>query len=284
MKKFFSNLGKALLYFGTYLGAQFAVSFVVSLVISVFVSISMVKPDGSFDMEAYMEKANAAVGAAIYYILIAAGIITLAAFWIVTLIRKKNLMKEVSLVKFNPVAAIPVLFAGIAFNFLISYGLSVIPFPQSWVDSYAAKSGELLGGTGIAMWIALVIMAPLVEEITFRGFVYSRLKNGMAKWIAVILTSLIFGIAHGSIIWLIYTFVFGLVLIYILERGGSLWLSILFHMGFNIVGAALSAYPQIAENWNDWVVLGVTAGVTVVCTLLFVLLTKKKNAETGLEV
>ena len=86
--------------------------------------------------------------------------------------------------------------------------MNLIPFPQAWIDSYEASSSELLGNVGIALWIAVVIMAPLVEELTFRGFMYTRLKQGMPKWIAVVLTSLVFGIVHGTIIWAIYTFVF----------------------------------------------------------------------------
>ena len=67
------------------------------------------------------------------------------------------------------------------------------------------------------MWISVVIMAPLVEELTFRGFMYTRLKQGMPKWIAIIVTSLIFGCVHGTIIWAMYTFVFSLALIFVFE-------------------------------------------------------------------
>ena len=192
MKKFWISIGKAAAYFAGYLGTQMGVSLVISTIVSTIVSISMVQPDGSFDMEAYMSKATEAVGAVMYYILIISGLITILIFWIVAKIRKKKFAQSASLKKFAPASVAPIVIGGIAFNFAISYLMGMIPFPQSWIDSYQASSNELLGGTGIAMWISVVIMAPIVEEFTFRGFIYTRLKQGMAKWIAVILTSIVF--------------------------------------------------------------------------------------------
>lgn len=282
MKKFFIGVGKAILYFGTYLGMQFALSFAFSLVISVFVSLTMIRPDGSFDMAAYMDKANALINESMYYILIASGLMTILVFWIVAKIRKKKFAQTASLNKLKPATIAPILIGGMAFNFAISYLLSLIPFPQSWIDSYEASSSQVLGSAGIAMWIAVVIMAPLVEELTFRGFVYSRLKSGMAKWIAVIITSLVFGIVHGTIIWAIYTFVFSLCLICILERTGSLWGCILFHMAFNLVGALMSTWPQIGEKLDGLAVLAGSVVVTIVAGVWFILVSKKKEEVEGI--
>lgn len=279
MKKFFVGVGKAILYFGAYFGAQMGLSFVVSLVISVFVSISMINPDGSFDMVAYMEKANAILNETLYYIMIASGLLTILIFWIVAKIRKKKFTKSASLNKLKPATITPIVIGGIAFNFAISYLLSLIPFPQSWIDSYEASSSQVLGGAGIAMWIAVVIMAPLVEELTFRGFMYTRLKSGMARWVAAIVTSLIFGMVHGTIIWAIYTFVFSIFLIFILERTKSLWGSILFHMSFNLVGAAMSTWPEIGEKLDGLVILIGSIALTIAAGVWFILVSKNKEVE-----
>ncbi len=277
MKKFWINVGKAAAYFGAYFCSQFAISFAVSLVISVFVSISMIQPDGSFDMDAYMNKANAILGEAMYYILIIAGLLTLLIFWIVSKIRKKKFTQSASLNKLKPATIAPIVIGGIAFNFAISYLMSIIPFPQKWIDSYEASSSQVLGGAGIAMWISVVIMAPLIEELTFRGFVYTRLKQGMAKWIAVIGTSLLFGLVHGTIIWAMYTFVFSLCLIYIFERTNSLWGCILFHMAFNLVGAVMSTWPEFGESIDGLAVMIGSIVVTIAASVWFVLVTKRKE-------
>lgn len=283
MKKFWVNVGKAAAYFGAYFGGQIVVSLAVSLVLSTIISITMISPDGSFDMEAYMNKANAALADAMPYILIGAGIFSILTFFIVAKIRKKKFAESASLKKFKPATVAPIVIGGIAFNFAISYLMNLIPFPQAWIDSYETSSSELLGNVGIALWIAVVIMAPLVEELTFRGFMYTRLKQGMPKWIAVVLTSLVFGIVHGTIIWAIYTFVFSLSLIYIFEKTKSLWACILFHMSFNIVGAVMSTWPVVAEKLDStWIYIGFIV-LTVGMAVWFAFATKGAKDEEAVE-
>lgn len=88
------------------------------------------------------------------------------------------------------------------------------------------------------VFISLVILPPLAEEIMVRGFLYSGLKNGLKLWLAVVLTSIVFGLAHlevGSgapLLWVaaLDTFILSLVLIYLKEKTGSLWASIGLHM------------------------------------------------------
>lgn len=81
------------------------------------------------------------------------------------------------------------------------------------------------------VFVALVILVPITEEILVRGFLYSGLKTGFAIMPAALLASVIFGAAHlqfGSgkpLLWVaaIDTFVLSLVLIYLREKKGSLW-------------------------------------------------------------
>lgn len=279
MKKFWVNVGKAAAYFGAYFGGQMVVSFVVSFVLSVVTSAKMVMEEGNLDMDAYTEQVMATLTSIMPYILIVSGIVTILIFWIVAKIRKKKFAQTVGLNKFKPSTVAPIVIGGIAFNFAISYLMNLIPFPQTWIDSYEASSNELLGSVGIALWIAVVIMAPIVEEMTFRGFMYTRLKQGMPKWIAIIITSLVFGIVHGTIIWAMYTFVFSLALIYILERTKSTWACILFHMSFNLVGAVMSTWPEFAEKLdNIWVVIG-SLVLTLGAAVWFILVSKNKKDD-----
>lgn len=279
MKKFFKAFGKALLYLGAYLGSQVIVSFGISFLIGLVISFKLIAENGNVNMVQYMLEYNQALSQGIYYILIVSGIVNIFIYWIVMLIRKKKLTKELSLKKMNPVAIVPIFFGGISLNFLLSFLITMIPFPESLWASYEASSSELLGGAGIAMWIATVIAAPVVEEIVFRGFVYSRLKTGMPMWLAIVLTSFAFGCAHGTIIWFTYTFIFSLVLIFVLERTKSLWSSILLHMAFNIVGAATSTWTGFFEELNEIAVLASSIVVAIASAVWFILLTKRNKEE-----
>lgn len=274
MKKFFANVGKAILYFLAYIGAQLAVSFGISLLIGIYAAATSLSADGTLNYFRYVNRYNELISQWLYYILILSGMITILIFFIVAKIRKKKFRKSASLNKFKPATIVPIILGGMAFNIFISYVMNFIPFPKSWVDSYATESSQLLGTVGIPMWISVVIMAPLVEELTFRGFVYTRLKQGMPKWIAALVTSLVFGAVHGTIIWAIYTFIFSMCLIYVFERTNSLWSCILFHMSFNFVGAMMSTWSDLFEKVNGFVLFMVSAVLTVGAAVWFILISK----------
>ncbi len=89
----------------------------------------------------------------------------------------------------------------------------------------------------ILTFISLAILPPLTEEIMVRGLLYSSLRKGFPKLMAVVVTSLIFASAHlpeGGAAGPLYiaaldTFILSVVLIYLRERTGSLWSSITVH-------------------------------------------------------
>lgn len=104
------------------------------------------------------------------------------------------------------------------------------------------------GGPGLLLvFISLVVLPPLVEEIVVRGFLYKGLRSRLPRIWAVLLTSGLFAIAHlqfGSgapLLWAaaIDTFVLSLVLIYVLEKSGRLWASIGLHAIKNVVAFSL---------------------------------------------
>lgn len=88
------------------------------------------------------------------------------------------------------------------------------------------------------VFISLVILPPLIEEILARGFLYSGLRTKLPVIYAALLTSVLFGAAHlqfGSgepLLWVaaIDTFILSMVLVYMRERSGSLWPPIGLHM------------------------------------------------------
>ena len=95
----------------------------------------------------------------------------------------------------------------------------------------------------ILVFISLVLVPPLVEEILARGFLYLGLKSKLHWFVAALITSLMFATAHlefGSgapLLWsaAIDTFILSWVLIWLREQTGGLWSSIGLHMLKNLV-------------------------------------------------
>jgi membrane protease YdiL (CAAX protease family) len=83
------------------------------------------------------------------------------------------------------------------------------------------------------MAFAAVVAAPICEEIVFRGYLYGIAKKFAGPWAAAVCTALVFGAAHGSLAALLPLFVFGLLLVLVYERTGSIWAPMALHFCFN---------------------------------------------------
>ena len=79
-------------------------------------------------------------------------------------------------------------------------------------------------------FIGLVVLAPIAEEVIFRGYLYGKLKKYVPIWAAIIVTSVTFGAIHGAWNLAIDTFALSVILCLLREVTGNIWSSILLHM------------------------------------------------------
>lgn len=87
----------------------------------------------------------------------------------------------------------------------------------------------------ILAFTVLVVIAPLAEELLFRGYLYGKLKKTAGIFVAIILVSVSFGVLHGQLNVGIDTFVLSVVLCGLRELTGSVWAGILLHMTKNFI-------------------------------------------------
>ena len=80
--------------------------------------------------------------------------------------------------------------------------------------------------------LALSILPGIVEEVLFRGVIYSGMRKARPIK-GIFLTALFFGIAHMNFNQFSYAFVLGLVLGLLLEASGSIYSCMLLHATFN---------------------------------------------------
>ena len=97
----------------------------------------------------------------------------------------------------------------------------------------------------VAVMIALVtVVVPVVEEVMYRGLLQESMRRAGARpWPAVVLTSILFALAHVAAVQphaLIGLFVFGLGLGWAYERTGRLWAPIVMHGLFNAGNVVLA--------------------------------------------
>jgi len=255
MKNFFKSFGKATIYFFVYFVTQLVVSFVYGAVWSASKTAELMAAGEAVDAVALTEQLATQIMEKAMEMTFWAGIIALIIYWIRFAVRKKSFFKEVQIKKIATNGILPIIVTALSMNVVVSVVISNLPWPQEWIDAYATNSAPLDGS--LMSWLAAVVMAPVLEEIVFRGLVYTRLKKGMPVIVAAILASFVFGLCHGTAIWIIYATGLGLVMTWVFEKYQSLTASILFHFSFNTMGLVLNMIPE-SMGFVLWILLAVS--------------------------
>lgn len=89
-----------------------------------------------------------------------------------------------------------------------------------------------------ALAVAAAVVAPLAEEVCFRGLVYPALRARLGIREAILFTSLAFGLVHTPAVWLPMA-IFGACLAWLTETTGSIAPAVAAHMAFNLLHVAL---------------------------------------------
>lgn len=155
---------------------------------------------------------------------------------------------------------LPLMLISLGATWLVYVPLSYL-FPRFVTDFIITDSpamfvpGRMLNNIGVALLV--VVVAPVVEEILFRGFLLHRWAYKWGTHRAILATSLAFGILHADVLG--HT-VFGVVMCLLYVSSGTLRLPIAAHMLNNALATvvAASALSQkqktysLAEFQSNW--------------------------------
>ena len=252
----FVALGKSICYVGLFLGMQVLVVLPVMLVAAIQVAMA-----GGDEEEIYAAIQNADVMA----LTLISGLLTVVVVVAFYLIRRKKLSEALWL---RPVPG-PALFTGAsmapALYFVVVIVLSILP--EAWTENYGEASADIATGTVVGV-ISVVIVAPVVEEVIFRGLTMTRLSRVMSGGLAVLLSAAVFGLCHGELVWFCYAFVLGAFFGFIDLRTGSILPSILGHVVFNAIGQIMTFLPETEEGTEAMIALGVLFLAAIVLPIL----------------
>jgi len=111
------------------------------------------------------------------------------------------------------------------------YALVSVLFPETNLDQEQVLGFENATSFGqqIIAFIALVVIAPIAEEILFRGYTFQGVRRKFSWPVAAVVSAGLFGLAHMQLNVGIDTFALGFVACVLLEKTGSLWPAILLH-------------------------------------------------------
>lgn len=135
--------------------------------------------------------------------------------------------------------------------------------------------------------ILMVAFLPAIcEEVFYRGYVLKGLER-KGKVYALIISSLLFAIMHANFQQMLYAFLLGLMLGFVVQKTNSLFASITMHATFNIMAVLLSYGPvQAIFNQYSSIIFFISlkfAPVLIIASiLLFNWYTNKRNARLNI--
>jgi membrane protease YdiL (CAAX protease family) len=117
-------------------------------------------------------------------------------------------------------------------------------FPDAFsFEEVSKRASDLVdaahGGWVVLLAVVVIVGAPIVEEIVYRGVVQPGLVASWGRTVGIVATAALFAAIHMQPVELPGLFVFALVLGWARHSTGTIGLSIVTHMAFNATGLAL---------------------------------------------
>lgn len=150
--------------------------------------------------------------------------------------------------KFSHLIAGIITWLGAYLLMLVGSNVFALFFPKS-ANSVNNTYTTLIGDSGtISVIVAMAVMPAICEEVLFRGFLFGTLSNRMKIWPAIIITGVVFGAYHMTLVQLIFVGILGAVMAYVVFRTKSIFVSMAMHFCNNLFATMIMLYPEQVEK------------------------------------
>ena len=227
------------------------------------------------DVKDYLADENTSAGLAVASVMsyVAANII--CAFLGLSLTKRvKEFPKLYCAPKINPLTALLAFPAILGFQGVIA----VLHQGYFWVMNLDVSSeatvNDMSQSVMIVYFIYSVILAPVTEEIFFRGMILKNLSVVDERF-AIFFSAFLFGLFHENIPQMITATILGAFLAYVAIKTDSIILPTLLHMFNNLYAEVSSMFP---DSKTKTAVLLALYGTGIVSAVIFYILTRKKES------
>jgi uncharacterized protein len=156
-----------------------------------------------------------------------------------------------------------------------------VPYVEAQMQDYLRTAGAFSPDAGY-VWLILgvSILAPVAEELIFRGIIQGELRKAMPEWAAIIIQALIFALFHLQPIQITYVLLPGLLLGLAYAWSRSIWVPIIMHILFNFLGSVVPALIGTDETLGDILFVSEVAFILVgVLATVFFWLNHRNRAD-----
>lgn len=274
MKNLLKQIGKALGYFAVYFVTSNVVTMVFSLILG-YVKGKEYKAAGmSYEEGLELLKADQAAMTGI--ILLISAVLTLLIYFIVEKVKKSSIFKEADI---KPATGKQIglsVVGALGAMFFMNFMLTILPIPQDLLGDLTSGVSKL---TAYPLWQAILanaLLIPIMEEVLFRGYIFSRLEKAMPSIVAALISSVVFGICHGGLVWAIWAFLLGMFICVVRIKSRSIVPGIIIHIIMNTYAMVVSYFP-VLENITYPVMYTLTAVGGILMAVYVVGILKDKD-------
>lgn len=123
-------------------------------------------------------------------------------------------------------------------------------------NTIAAMTDVILNVPFLLMLFIMAVLPACIEELVYRGITYGGYRKSGTKFMAVMLSAIMFGLMHMNLNQAMYAFVIGILLALLFEATNSIFTTMLFHFLYNaqsccmmfVVEAFMPGYYSDAAN------------------------------------
>ena len=135
-------------------------------------------------------------------------------------------------------------------------------------QGYQAVENEIYAPGVVWVIIRTLLLAPVAEELVFRGLIFRRMKAFTGFWPAALVSAALFGLYHMNLPQGLFAFLFGLLLARVHHRFDNLLAPVALHFSANLLSVILTytgaKYPNPTVLWISMICMfAITALILV---------------------
>lgn len=137
----------------------------------------------------------------------------------------------------------PVLWTGLVAVWLfgqITAAWVLATFGDAAFANYDSKLHDVTGWLAVGSLFLTLFVAPLCEELLVRGVVFGSWQK-LNPWFAFLGSSFLFAVLHGTMTHFVPTLLCGMLMAVAFSMTGSIWRSVVLHIGYNLGAAVLGS-------------------------------------------
>lgn len=120
-------------------------------------------------------------------------------------------------------------------------------FPES-AQNVNISFDEIFSHPFVIVVLVVALMPAVGEELLFRGLIYGSMKHKYSVVWAIVISSVVFGVFHGSIVRILPTGILGACFAYVLYKTNSIYVTSCMHFFNNLIAIVASTKPELMQK------------------------------------